>query len=111
MLVHSRDLEQPILRTLKAAYVKSPDTILSHIQSCCSSNDSKLRVLAGANVSDQEFAKGDKRLLQIREKLKKDKEECVHNALEFTSTFRTRILESLRRHDPENYKIIEEGLS
>jgi hypothetical protein len=76
--------ENPILRSLKAAYVSSPDLIAEHIQSCCASKDKKLRILAGVIVSDEEFAKSDDSFLKVKEKIKKDEDELVRGSLDFT---------------------------
>jgi hypothetical protein len=76
--------ENPILRSLKAAYISSPDLIVEHIQSCCLNKDKKLRILAGVIVSDKEFVKNDNRFLKVKEKIKNDKDILVRNSLEFT---------------------------
>jgi hypothetical protein len=76
--------ENPILRALKAAYASSPDTLLDHVQGCCSDKDLRLRVLAATIVSDEEFIKGNQELVEIREKLKNDRSKLVRDALELT---------------------------
>lgn len=75
------DLESPIIQALKQAYIFSAKEIVDHIQSCCSSQEPRLRVLA-AIVLDEKFAEAHPKLLQMRNKLKKDKNKHVHNAVE-----------------------------
>lgn len=63
----------PVIQTLKAAYMISPNIVSKHIDNCSLGKDPKLRILAAAIVSDQSFAKDDKVIAQVRERLKKDK--------------------------------------
>lgn len=79
--------ESPILKALKAAYANSPDAVFAHIQRCSSNKDVKIRVLAAKMVSDPFFAQDEKRLVQIRERLKKDKSAVIRDIIEFYRIF------------------------
>jgi hypothetical protein len=71
------DRPNPIIQALKAAYMISPDTVSRHIDSCSLNKDPKLRILAATVVSDPDFAKDDRIISQVRERLKKDKNPKV----------------------------------
>jgi hypothetical protein len=77
--------ENPILKSLKIAYVNSPKAVLKHFKACSSDKDPRLRVLVAAVISDSDFTQHDKKLLRIKEKLKKDKSRDVRKALTFSS--------------------------
>lgn len=76
--------EEPILKALKVAYINSPEAVLKHFKKCSSDKDPRLRVLVAAVISDSDFTQDDKKLLRIKEKLKKDKNRDVRNALKFS---------------------------
>ena len=82
--------EDLIIKALKAAYMNSSEIVLTHIKKCSSDKDVRLRVLAAAMVSDEEFVQNDKRLLQMKGKLKNDKDKHVRNALNL-SAFHARL--------------------
>lgn len=75
--------EDPILKALKAAYTISPKDVFEHLKKCSSDKDIRLRVLVAAIISDSNFIQNDKKLLQIEEKVKKDRDPRVKNALKF----------------------------
>jgi hypothetical protein len=57
---------------LEAAYAKSPDIVIAHIERCSASPEARLRFLAAAVLSNPYLLK-DARLQRIHNKLKKDK--------------------------------------
>jgi len=77
--------EDPILNALKIAYVNSPEAVLKHFKACSSDKDPRLRILVAAVISDSDFTQDNKKLLRIKEKLKKDKSRDVRRALTFSS--------------------------
>jgi len=71
----------PIIQTLKTAYLVSPDTISKHINECSLNAGPELRMVAAAAASDPNFAAKDHAMTQIRKRLAKDKDPKVRMAL------------------------------
>jgi HEAT repeat protein len=89
-LTHSK--VSPIIHVLRLAHASAPGLVVSHIQKCSLDKDTRLRLLAATILSDESFARSDKRLLGLRRDLENDEDYVIRDTLHSY-----RLLENLRR--------------